>query len=163
MNYYNRILFLAPLLIFNYSFSQDYNAQQKKLEAQKLSIKKEIEKINVLVSENKKMTITLLDNIEDVELKISVRNKLIEVNNQQSKNLSNQIKNKNDRIYDLQIELKKLKDEYATIVSNSSKRSNRSSNSPSVSGSPSRRGVLSSLFNRSCIEPIGSDGPNSTS
>ena len=122
MNYYNRILFLAPLLIFNYSFSQDYNAQQKKLEAQKLSIKKEIEKINVLVSENKKMTITLLDNIEDVELKISVRNKLIEVNNQQSKNLSNQIKNKNDRIYDLQIELKKLKDEYATIVSNSYKK-----------------------------------------
>jgi len=122
MNYYNRILFLAPLLIFNYSFSQDYNAQQKNLEAQKLSIKKEIEKINVLVSENKKMTTTLLDNIEDVELKISVRNKLIEVNNQQSKNLSNQIKNKNDRIYDLQIELKKLKDEYAIIVSNSYKK-----------------------------------------
>lgn len=122
MSYYNRILFLVPLLIFNYSFSQDYNAQQKKLEAQKLSIKKEIEKINVLVSENKKLTITLLDNIEDVELKISVRNKLIEVNNQQSKNLSNQIKNKNDRIYDLQIELKKLKDEYATIVSNSYKK-----------------------------------------
>ena len=122
MSYYNRILFLVPLLIFNYSFSQDYNAQQKKLEAQKISIKKEIEKINVLVSENKKLTITLLDNIEDVELKISVRNKLIEVNNQQSKNLSNQIKNKNDRIYDLQIELKKLKDEYATIVSNSYKK-----------------------------------------
>jgi len=119
MNYCNRILLFAPLLIFNYSFSQDYNEQQKKLEAQKLSIKKEIEKINVLVSENKKKTITLLDNIEDVELKISVRNKLIEVNNQQSKNLSNQIKNKSDRIYDLQIDLKKLKEEYATIVSNS--------------------------------------------
>ncbi len=119
----------APLIIFNYSFSQDYNAQQKKLEAQKLSIKKEIEKINVLVSENKKMTITLLDNIEDVELKISVRNKLIEVNNQQSKNLSNQIKNKNDRIYDLQIELKKLKDEYATIVSNSYKKRSSKINS----------------------------------
>ena len=49
MNYYNRILFLAPLIIFNYSFSQDYNVQQKELEAQKLSIKKEIEKINVCV------------------------------------------------------------------------------------------------------------------
>ncbi len=119
MNYCNRILLFAPLLIFNYSFSQDYNEQQKKLEAQKLSIKNEIEKINVLVSENKKKTITLLDNIEDVELKISIRNKLIEVNNQQSKNLSNQIKNKSDRIYDLQIDLKKLKEEYATIVSNS--------------------------------------------
>ena len=119
MNYCNRILLFAPLLIFNYSFSQDYNEQQKQLEAQKLYIKKEIEKINVLVSENKKKTITLLDNIEDVELKISVRNKLIEVNNQQSKNLSNQIKNKSDRIYDLQIDLKKLKEEYATIVSNS--------------------------------------------
>jgi len=119
MNYCNRILLFAPLLIFNYSFSQDYNEQQKQLEAQKLYIKKEIEKINVLVSENKKKTITLLDNIEDVELKISVRNKLIEVNNQQSKNLSNQIKNKSDRIYDLHIDLKKLKEEYATIVSNS--------------------------------------------
>jgi len=119
MNYCNRILLFAPLLIFHYSFSQDYNEQQKKLEAQKLSIKNEIEKINVLVSENKKKTITLLDNIEDVELKISIRNKLIEVNNQQSKNLSNQIKNKSDRIYDLQIDLKKLKKEYATIISNS--------------------------------------------
>ena len=119
MNYCNRILLFAPLLIFHYSFSQDYNQQQKKLEAQKLSIKNEIEKINVLVSENKKKTITLLDNIEDVELKISIRNKLIEVNNQQSKNLSNQIKNKSDRIYDLQIDLKQLKEEYATIISNS--------------------------------------------
>ena len=122
MNYCNRKLLFILLLIFNYGFSQDYNEQQKKLEAQKLSIKKEIEKINILVFENKKKTKSLLDNIEDVELKISVRNKLIEVNNQQSKNLSSQIKNKNDRIYDLQIDLKKLKDEYANIVSNSYKK-----------------------------------------
>ncbi len=122
MNYCNRILLFAFILIFNYSFSQDYDEQQKKLEAQKLSIQKEIKKINVLVSENKKKTKTLLDNIEDVELKISVRNKLIEINNQQSQNLSDQIKNKNNRIYDLQIDLKKLKDEYAIIVSNSYKK-----------------------------------------
>ena len=106
MNYYNRILFISILLIFNYGFSQDYNDQQKKLEAQKLSIQKEIKKINILVSENKKKTKTLLDNIEDVELKISVRNKLIEINNQQSNNLSNQIKNQNNKIYDLEIDLK---------------------------------------------------------
>jgi len=122
MNYFNRVLLFVILLLFNYSFSQDYNQQQRKLEAQKLSIKKEIEKINVLVSENKKKTRTLLDNIEDVELKISVRNKLIDVNNQQSKNLSNQIKNKSERIYDLEIDLKKLKDEYATILYNSYKK-----------------------------------------
>ena len=122
MNYYNRILFISILLIFNYGFSQDYNDQQKKLEAQKLSIQKEIKKINILVSENKKKTKTLLDNIEDVELKISVRNKLIEINNQQSNNLSNQIKNQNNKIYDLEIDLNKLKAEYATIVSNSYKK-----------------------------------------
>ncbi|MEC7773101.1 MAG: peptidoglycan DD-metalloendopeptidase family protein [Bacteroidota bacterium] len=125
MNSYNRILLFAVLLISQFGFSQDYNQQQKKLEAQKLSIQNEIKKINILVSENKKKTKSLLDNIEDVELKISVRNKLIDVNNKQSTNLSNQIKNKSDRIYDLQIDLKKLKDEYATIVSNSYK--NRSS------------------------------------
>ena len=122
MNYYNRILFFNLLLIFNYSFSQDYNDQQKKLEAQKLSIQKEIKKINTLVSENKKKTKTLLDNIEDMELKISVRNKLIEINNQQSNNLSNQIKNQNNKIYDLEIDLNNLKAEYATIVSNSYKK-----------------------------------------
>ena len=122
MNYYNRILFFNLLLIFNYSFSQDYNDQQKKLEAQKLSIQKEIKKINILVSENKKKTKTLLDNIEDVELKISVRNKLIEINNQQSNNLSNQIKNQNNKIYDLEIDLNNLKAEYAAIVSNSYKK-----------------------------------------
>ena len=122
MNYYNRIIFFNLLLIFNYSFSQDYNDQQKKLEAQKLSIQKEIKKINTLVSENKKKTKTLLDNIEDVELKISVRNKLIEINNQQSNNLSNQISNQNNKIYDLEIDLNNLKAEYATIVSNSYKK-----------------------------------------
>ena len=122
MNYYNRILFISILLIFNYGFSQDYNDQQKKLEAQKLSIQKEIKKINILVSENKKKTKTLLDNIEDVELKISVRNKLIEINNQQSNNLSNQIKNQNNKIYDLEIDLNNLKAEYAIIVSNSYKK-----------------------------------------
>ena len=122
MNYYNRILFISILLIFNYGFSQDYNDQQKKLEAQKLSIQKEIKKINTLVSENKKKTKTLLDNIEDVELKISVRNKLIEINNQQSNNLSNQISNQNNKIYDLEIDLNNLKAEYATIVSNSYKK-----------------------------------------
>ena len=125
MNSYNRILLFAVLFISQFGFSQDYNQQQKKLEAQKLSIQNEIKKINILVSENKKKTKSLLDNIEDVELKISVRNKLIDVNNKQSTNLSNQIKNKSDRIYDLQIDLKKLKDEYAAIVSNSYK--NRSS------------------------------------
>jgi len=122
MSYYNRILFFNILLIFNYGFSQDYNDQQKKLEAQKLSIQKEIKKINTLVSENKKQTKTLLDNIEDVELKISVRNKLIEINNQQSNNLSNQISNQNNKIYDLEIDLNNLKAEYAIIVSNSYKK-----------------------------------------
>ena len=122
MNYCNRILLFAFLLISQYGFSQDYNEQQKKLEAQKLSIENEIKKINVLISENKQKTTSLLDNIEDVELKISVRNKLIDVNNQQSKNLSSQIKNKSDRIFDLKIDLQKLKEEYAKIVSNSYKK-----------------------------------------
>ena len=57
-----------------------------------------------------------------MELKISVRNKLIEINNQQSNNLSNQIKNQNNKIYDLEIDLNNLKAEYATIVSNSYKK-----------------------------------------
>ena len=102
--------------------AQDYQARQKKLEAQKISLKKEIIQINSLIVESKKRTKNLADDLEDLQLKISVRDKLININNSQLNNLTNIINNQNDRIDDLEANLTNLKNEYEKIIYNSYKK-----------------------------------------
>ena len=102
--------------------AQDYQARQKKLEAQKISLKKEISQINSLIAESKKISKNLADEIEDLQLKISVRDKLININNSQLNNLTNIINNQNDRIDDLEVNLTNLKNEYEKIIYNSYKK-----------------------------------------
>ncbi len=102
--------------------AQNYQERQKQLEAQKISIKKEIQQINNLINDSRKKSIGLADELEDIQLKISVRDRLIRINNSQVNNLSNIISNQNERIADLEVDLKKLKDEYAKIVYSSYKK-----------------------------------------
>ena len=102
--------------------AQDYQARQKKLEAQKISLKKEISQINSLIVESKKRSKNLADDLEDLQLKISVRDKLININNSQLNNLTNIINNQNDRIDDLEVNLTNLKNEYEKIIYNSYKK-----------------------------------------
>jgi septal ring factor EnvC (AmiA/AmiB activator) len=101
--------------------AQDYQARQKKLEAQKISLKKEITQINTLIVESKKRSKNLADDLEDLQLKISVRDKLININNSQLNNLTNIINNQNDRIDDLEVNLANLKNEYEKIIYSSYK------------------------------------------
>ena len=112
-------LFMLSVIQLN---AQDYQARQKKLEAQKISLKKEISQINSLIAESKKRSKNLADDIEDLQLKISVRDKLININNSQLNNLTNIINNQNDRIDDLEVNLKNLKNEYEKIIYNSYKK-----------------------------------------
>ena len=120
--------FLSKIYIFLFLLSviqlnaQDYQARQKKLEAQKISLKKEISQINILIDESKKRSKNLADDIEDLQLKILVRDKLININNSQLNNLTNIINNQNDRIVDLEINLTNLKNEYEKIIYNSYKK-----------------------------------------
>ena len=120
--------FLSKIYIFLFMLSviqlnaQDYQARQKKLEAQKLTLKKEISQINSLIAESKKRSKNLADDLEDLQLKISVRDKLININNSQLNNLTNIINNQNDRIDDLEVNLTNLKNEYEKIIYNSYKK-----------------------------------------
>ena len=120
--------FLSKIYIFLFMLSviqlnaQDYQARQKKLEAQKISLKKEIIQINSLIVESKKRTKNLADDLEDLQLKISVRDKLININNSQLNNLTNIINNQNDRIDDLEVNLTNLKNEYEKIIYTSYKK-----------------------------------------
>ena len=102
--------------------AQNYQERQKQLEAQKISIKKEIQQINNLINDSRKKSRGLADELEDIQLKISVRDRLIRINNSQVNNLNNIISNQNERIADLKIDLKKLKDEYSKIVFSSYKK-----------------------------------------
>ena len=102
--------------------AQNYQERQKQLEAQKISIKKEIQQINNLINDSRKKSRGLADELEDIQLKISVRDRLIRINNSQVNNLSNIISNQNERIADLEVDLKKLKDEYSKIVFSSYKK-----------------------------------------
>ena len=119
---------LSKTLFYFFLFSviqlnaQDYRERQKKLEAQKISLKKEISQINNLIADSKKRSKNLANDLEDLQLKISVRDKLININNSQLNNLTSIINNQNDRIARLESDLTNLKTEYEKIIYNSYKK-----------------------------------------
>ena len=122
MRLLNKIYLLLFIFLSLGLKAQNYQERQKQLEAQKISIKKEIQQINNLINDSRKKSLGLADELEDIQLKISVRDRLIRVNNSQVTNLNNIISNQNERIADLEVDLKKLKDEYSKIVYSSYKK-----------------------------------------
>ena len=120
--------FLSKTAFFLLIFSiiplnaQNYEARQKKLEAQKISIKKEINQINSLILDSRKKSKNLANDLEDIQLKISVRDKLININNSQLNNLTNIINNQTEKLSDLEKDLIKLKGEYEEIIYSSYKK-----------------------------------------
>ena len=116
-------IYLLLFLLLSFGLNaQNYKERQKKLEAQKLSINKEIKQINALINDSKNKSKNIADELEDIQLKISVRDRLIKINNSQVNNLTNIIFNQNERIADLEVDLKKLKDEYSKIIYTSYKK-----------------------------------------
>ena len=122
MKFLSKTAFL--LLIFSIIplNAQNYEARQKKLEAQKISLTKEISQINSLILDSRKKSKNLANDLEDIQLKISVRDKLININNSQLNNLTNIIYNQTEKLSDLEKELIKLKEEYEKIIYSSYKK-----------------------------------------
>ena len=122
MKFLSKTAFL--LLIFSIIplNAQNYEARQKKLEAQKKSLTKEISQINSLILDSRKKSKNLANELEDIQLKISVRDKLININNSQLNNLTNIIYNQTEKLSDLEKELIKLKEEYEQIIYSSYKK-----------------------------------------
>ena len=122
MKFLSKTAFL--LLIFSIIplNAQNYEARQKKLEAQKISLTKEISQINSLILDSRKKSKNLANELEDIQLKISVRDKLININNSQLNNLTNIIYNQTEKISDLEKDLIKLKEEYEKIIYSSYKK-----------------------------------------
>ncbi len=122
MKFLSKIYILFLLLSFSVLNAQDYQARQKKLEAQKISLKKEIIQINSLIEDSKRRSKNLANELEDLQLKISVRDKLININNSQLNNLTSIIENQTKKIADLENNLIDLKKEYEKIIYTSYKK-----------------------------------------
>jgi septal ring factor EnvC (AmiA/AmiB activator) len=109
----------AILLLFVFCISLSVFAQdsrQKKLEAQRKQLEQEIKQINTLLFSNTKKKKSALTEVEDLAVKINLRQRLIRVTNEEANRLTQQI-NVNQRTIDRQRkELQVLKDDYAEMI-----------------------------------------------
>lgn len=122
---YKTIVLLSFLLCGLFGFSQ--NNKQKELETRRQELRREIEKINELRTENKSKEKSQLSLIEDFNYKINVLRNLIKVTNQQANFLNREINNNQKKITDLREELKQLKEDYAAMIVKSYKSKNEQS------------------------------------
>ncbi len=125
----NNIFKLSILFIFLIFSSATYaqSNKQKALETRRQELRREIQKINELRSENKSKEKSELSLIEDFNYKISVLNNLIKVTNQQANLLTREINSNQKQITDLRSELKQLKEDYAAMIVKSYKSKNEQS------------------------------------
>ncbi|TLF46437.1 murein hydrolase activator EnvC family protein [Maribacter aurantiacus] len=106
------LLWGAPLL-----WSQ--TTEQKALEEKREQLQNEIREINRLLLSEKKERGTVLDQMEALDKKITVRQQLIRVTNQQANLLNRQINTNIRNISKLKGELQEIKEEYARMIQKS--------------------------------------------
>ena len=116
-----RLFFLCLFITIslNKSFSQIKNNEQKRLEAQRLKLKKEIKQINNLLFSNTKIRKIALNEVENIETRLNVRLELIKVTNQQANLLTRRININQRNIENQRKELDELKKEYAKMIQKS--------------------------------------------
>lgn len=96
-------------------------SDQKKLEAQRTALQKEIAQIDQLLFKQKKMRLDVADDIQDLNKKVKVREELISVTSRQVRALEQAIKDRKYRITLLEQELTSLKKDYAALIQQSYK------------------------------------------
>ncbi len=109
------------ILFVSFGLAQKNSARQKTLEKQKKLLQAEIKQINTLLFNNSKREKSILSQVEDLNVKISVRTELVKVNNQQANLLTQQINVNQRDITNLRKELEELKKDYAEMIQKSYK------------------------------------------
>ena len=106
---------------------QAQTEEQKELETKREQLQKEIAEINRLLFAEKKEKGTVLDQMEALDKKMSVRQQLINVTNQQSNLLNIQINDNISSISKLREDLTELKNEYGMMIQKSYQNSSKQS------------------------------------
>nr|WP_299363902.1 peptidoglycan DD-metalloendopeptidase family protein [Winogradskyella sp.] len=110
----NRI-FLLGFLLFSISLIAQSD-KQKKLEAQRQQILREMKQFKALLFDKEKEEKSEITLIEDLNYRISKRENLIRITNQQANLLTREINANENEIASLKHQLKELKDDYAAMV-----------------------------------------------
>ena len=111
----NIITSMTLFLIVGQSlFAQDQ--RQQNLEAQRKRLQQEIKQINTLLFSNEKRKKSVLTQVEDLNLKINVRRRLIRVTNEQANRLTQQINVNQRSISRQRKELEALKRDYSEMI-----------------------------------------------
>ena len=114
---------LCLLLLFGGPLLWSQTKEQKALEEKREQLQNEIREINRLLLSEKKEKGTVLDQMEALDKKITVRQQLIRVTNRQANLLNRQINTNIRNISKLKGELQEIKEEYAKMIQKSSKKS----------------------------------------
>lgn len=112
------ILFTMLFLLLSLGALAQVN-EQETLEARREALQNEIESINRLLFAEKKERGTVLEQMEALDKKISVRQELIDVTNKQSTLLNIKINDNVESISKLKNELAALRNEYAALIQKS--------------------------------------------
>ena len=99
--------------------SQTTTKRQQELEAQRLRLKNEIKQINTLLFSNKKTRKDVVTEVEDLQVKLNVREELIKVTNAQVNLLTRKINLNQRNISSQRKELEELKADYAKMIQHS--------------------------------------------
>ncbi len=109
------ILFFLGSLFCTLSLNAQSD-KQKKLEAQRQQILREMKQINALLFNKKKEQKSEMTLIEDLNYKVSVRKNLIRITNEQANLLTREINTNQREITSLRTQLQELKDDYAAMI-----------------------------------------------
>ncbi len=108
------LLLVFSIFLLNSAAAQ--TTKQQKLEEKRQAILKEIQQINSLLFTTKKEEKSVLTQVENLNSKITARQNLIRVTNQQANYLSREINNNLAKMEQLRAELKELKEDYASMI-----------------------------------------------
>lgn len=109
-------LFYISFLSFFLIGMSSYGQSRKQLENRRKKIKKEIKQMNSLLFNTKKKKDNALDDLKDLNQKISARERLIETIDLEAQELASEIKNNEKEIKKNNKELKTLKKDYSEMV-----------------------------------------------
>ena len=120
-------LLVFSVLIFSSTIVFAQGGKQKELEARRLELSREIQQINALLSSNQSKKKSEISQIEDLNYKVSVRENLIKVTNQQANLLTREINTNQKKITAYRKELSLLKEGYAKMLQKAYKNKNKQS------------------------------------
>ena len=114
-----KFIYFTLFLSISLNLQSQNIKKQKELENKSRILKKEIKKINELLFSNEKKKKNAIDEVEDLQVKLSFREELIKTNNQQANEIIKRININEKNILNQRNELDKLKSDYSQMIKNS--------------------------------------------